>query len=84
MSAAIEPSAAPATEFVDRRQSTPNANGTVERRQFGNTHYGLSPAARELAETIDNYKLQNRRRYITYEEMLKVITQLGYIKQPQI
>lgn len=82
MSAALEPQAP--TEFVDRRQSSTVANGGLERRQFGNTHYGLSPAARELAETIDNYKLQNRRRYITYEEMLKVITDLGYIKQPQI
>ncbi len=44
MSAAIEPQAAPATEFVDRRQALPNAAGTIERRQFGNTHYGLSPA----------------------------------------
>ncbi len=82
MSAALEPQA-PA-EFVDRRQNSSPASGGIERRQFGNTHYGLSPAARELAETIDNYKLQNRRRYITYEEMLKVITDLGYVKQPRL
>ena len=67
--------------FVDRRQtSSPGASG-AERRQFGNTHYGLSPAARELAEAIDSYKLQHRRRYVTYEEMLQVITKLGYVKQ---
>jgi len=66
--------------FVDRRQSSGSTPG-VERRQFGNTHYGLSPAARELAEAIDNYKLQHRRRYVTYEEMLQVITRLGYAKK---
>ncbi|MCC6510312.1 MAG: hypothetical protein IT423_14505 [Pirellulaceae bacterium] len=79
MSAALEPQVP--TDFVDRRQSAAPSSGVIERRQFGNTHYGLSPAARELAETIDNYKLQNRRRYITYEEMLTVITELGYVKQ---
>jgi hypothetical protein len=70
-------------DFVDRRQTTGPSQG-VERRQFGNTHYGLSTAARELAESIDNYKLQNRRRYITYEEMLKVITELGYVKKDEL
>jgi hypothetical protein len=69
------------TEFVDRRQNSSPTTGGVERRQFGNTHYGLSPAARELAEAIDSYKLQHRRRYVTFEEMLEVITRLGYVKQ---
>jgi hypothetical protein len=64
--------------FVDRRQaSKANALGG-ERRQFGNSHAGLSPEARQLAEAIDNYKLQNRRRFITFEEMLNVIQGLGY------
>lgn len=52
----------------------------VERRQFGNSHQGLSPAARELAEAIDEYKLRHRRRFITYEEMLQVVQGLGYQK----
>ena len=69
------------SEFVDRRQNPAPGSGGLERRQFGNTHYGLSPAARELAEAIDNYKLQHRRRYVTFEEMLQVITDLGYAKQ---
>lgn len=67
------------TEFIDRRSSSKPAGG-FERRQFGNSHVGLSPAAQELAETIDNYKLQHRRRFITYEEMLHVINALGYKK----
>lgn len=69
----------PATPFVDRRTNNSEVNG-VERRQFANSHTGLSPDARELAEAIDNYKVQNRRRFITFEEMLQVIHKLGYQK----
>jgi hypothetical protein len=68
------------TEFVDRRSSPSPTAGGGERRQFGNSHAGLSPDARELAEAIDAYKLNNRRRYITFEEMLAVIHALGYAK----
>ena len=71
-----EPTLAP---FVDRRTSTAPVGGS-ERRQFTNSHFGLSPDARELAEAIDSYKVRYRRRYITFEEMLQVITQLGYQK----
>ncbi|MEM7474220.1 MAG: hypothetical protein AAF483_04450 [Planctomycetota bacterium] len=68
-------------DFVDRRSvGSGNAPG-VERRQFTNSHSSLSPDARELAEAIDAYKIQNRRRYITFEEMLQVIQELGYEKQ---
>ncbi|HAC90931.1 MAG TPA: hypothetical protein DCF63_09905 [Planctomycetaceae bacterium] len=72
-------SLAPST-FVDRRQGTPATTSGVERRQFGNSHARLSPDARELAEAIDSYKIQNRRRYITFEEMLNIIQALGYSK----
>ncbi len=65
--------------FVDRR-STTASQGSTERRQFTNSHVGLSPDARELAEAIDSYKVNNRRRYITFEEMLQVINSLGYQK----
>lgn len=68
--------------FKDRRSSNQNFSGT-ERRQFGNSHSGLSPEAKELAEAIDAYKLQNRRRYVTFEEMLQVIQSLGYEKQQE-
>lgn len=69
-------------DFVDRRKSTSDAqNSGVERRQFTNSHSGLSPDARELAEAIDSYKVRNRRRYITFEEMLSVIREIGYEKQ---
>ncbi len=64
-------------DFVDRRQSGGNERG-MERRQFGNSYRDLSKPARELAEAIDAYKLQHRRRYITTDEMLEVIQSLGY------
>lgn len=75
--------AAPNTlpSFVDRRQLdgaiTPPV---VERRQFSNSHEDLSPPARELAISIDEYKLRHRRRFITYEELLGVVLELGYNK----
>jgi len=66
--------------FVDRRRSNTGNSGGVERRQFASSHLDLSPAARELAVAIDGYKARNRRRYITFEEMLQIIEQLGYRK----
>ena len=67
--------------FVDRRLSTgPSETHDAERRQFANSHEELSPEARELAHAIDGYKMRHRRRFITYEEMLGVITSLGYHK----
>ena len=74
--------------FVQRRGMNPNPGasqgtppGGERRNQFGNCYDGLSPDAQQLAEAIDNYKLQNRRRFITYEEMLSVIKSLGYHRQ---
>jgi hypothetical protein len=67
--------------FVDRRNY--ELGGLVsgsERRQFANSHEGLSPDACELALAVDAYKLRHRRRFITYEEMLTVIKTLGYKK----
>ncbi|TWU65152.1 MULTISPECIES: hypothetical protein [Crateriforma] len=64
--------------FVDRRQGSGGRGGHNERRQFGSSHAELSQEGRELALAIDQYKLQNHRRYITCDEMLKVLHQLGY------
>jgi len=69
--------------FVQRRGMNPGMGAPpqgVERRQFGDCYDGLSPEARQLAEAIEQYKIQNRRRFITYEEMLSVIKTLGYHK----
>jgi len=66
--------------FVDRRRGDSGAGPGRERRQFANSYEGLSPEATELANAIDQYKLVNRRRFITYEEMLSVVKSLGYHK----
>lgn len=68
------------TSFEDRRQGTFGEMPIVERRQFANSHDGLSEDARELANAIDEYKVRHRRRFITFEEMLSVIQTLGYHK----
>ena len=69
----------PSDTFVDRRSPTSLDNQPArERRQFANSHDELSPDAAELAQAIDGYKLQHRRRFITFEEMLAVIKSLGY------
>ena len=74
----LELETAPET-FVDRRSyDISGRNPAFERRQFTNSHEGLSPEASELAQAIDGYKLRHRRRFITYEEMLAVIKSLGY------
>ncbi len=65
--------------FIDRRG--PIQAGTeplFERRQFANSYDELSPDAAELARAIDGYKVQHRRRFITFEEMLAVMKSLGY------
>ena len=76
------PVPAPDADFIDRRSPATQrkSESGLERRQFTNSHSGLSPDAAELGAAIDQYKLVNRRRYITYEEMLAVIKSLGYSK----
>ena len=65
--------------FLDRRSPAAVERMPIcERRQFGNSHDGLSPDAAELAQAIDQYKLRHRRRFITFEEMLAVVKSLGY------
>jgi hypothetical protein len=67
--------------LTDRRNAAANNSpANEERRQFGGSYDKLSPAARELALAIDNYKIANHRRFIDHEEMLQVILSLGYHK----
>ncbi|HVT26820.1 MAG TPA: hypothetical protein VHE81_02270 [Lacipirellulaceae bacterium] len=66
-------------EFVDRRGPAQMSDQPLfERRQFANSYEELSPEAADLARAIDGYKVQHRRRFITFEEMLAVIKSLGY------
>jgi hypothetical protein len=80
MSQVLEsPPSSPAGPFLDRRSPAAVERMAIcERRQFGNSHDGLSPDAAELARAIDQYKLLHRRRFITFEEMLAVVKSLGY------
>jgi hypothetical protein len=67
--------------FVDRRGPMhPGGEPVFERRQFANSYEELSPDAAELARAIDGYKVQHRRRFVTFEEMLAVIKSLGYAR----
>jgi len=66
---------------IERRKNQEGASPDHrERRQFRSSHNQGDPEVRELAEAIDNYKISNRRRFITYEEILNVVKSLGYHK----
>lgn len=68
--------------FVDRRstQREERPFGVPERRQFRSSPNSSRPEVNELAEAVDHYKLTHRRRFITYEELFNVISELGYRK----
>ncbi|TWT99755.1 hypothetical protein Pla108_06980 [Botrimarina colliarenosi] len=69
-----------AAPFVDRRREKTDGAVGRERRQFTNSHDGLSDEAADLARAIDSYKARHRRRFINYEEMLSVVKSLGYAR----
>ena len=64
--------------FTDRRATAAGQSPGVERRQFAATRDSLRPEVNELAEAIDEYKLQHRRRFITVDELFDIVTGLGY------
>lgn len=68
------------TPFVDRRRSAQAGNPGVERRQFSDSRENTRPEVAELAAAVDKYKLEHRRRFITFEELYGVIESLGYHK----
>ncbi len=67
---------------ADRRDSSSNYSGP-ERRQFRDSHSATNPQVSELAHAVDQYKLNHRRRFITYEELHSVIVGLGYKKETE-
>ena len=69
-------------QFVDRRsRSTGDEQYEgLNRRQFSNSYNSGRQEVDELARAVDQYKLQHRRRFITYEELYDVMSQLGYHK----
>ena len=62
----------------DRRGANRGSGTGTERRQFGASHDTGRPEVDELAEAVDRYKLENRRRFITYAELYDVMIGLGY------
>lgn len=66
--------------FIDRRKKAEDDEAPGERRQFSNGHRSDRPEVDELAKAIDAYKVKNRRRFITFEEIYDVMTSLGYHK----
>ena len=66
--------------FVDRRGSGEAREGAPERRQFKATVDASRPEVAEFAAAIDAYKARHRRRFITFDELFDVMTELGYHK----
>jgi hypothetical protein len=67
--------------FVDRRATgLDRPLGVPERRQFRSSQNAGRPEVAELANAVDGYKLEHRRRFITYDELYDVIAKLGYVK----
>lgn len=64
--------------FVDRRKKADGGPAPGERRQFSDGHRSDRPEVDEFAKAIDAYKVKNRRRFITFEEIYDVMTSLGY------
>ena len=77
METVLEQNARP---FVDRRNTEAGGHQGPERRQFRATPNTDRPEIAELASAVDQYKLDHRRRFITFEELHSVLTRLGYHK----
>lgn len=68
----------------DRRQRSRSSQDGMERRQFGSNYSELTTAGAELGKAIDSYKVANRRRYVTYDEILLVLGTLGYERRDTV
>ena len=67
--------------FVDRRAGSDGSRDAgPERRQFTASANVTRPEVAELSEAVDQYKLRHRRRFVTFEELFDVMTELGYHK----
>ena len=66
-------------DFVDRRRSPATAEG-FERRQFQDGNRSCRAEVAEFSDAVDEYKIANRRRFITFDELFDVMVSLGYHK----
>lgn len=69
---------ASSSDFTERRTLAANATPGFERRQFRDGNRSDRPEVAEFADAIDDYKIRNRRRFITFEELYDVMVSLGY------
>ena len=69
--------------FEDRRNRSGEARpeGLPERRQFRDARNYSNPEAAELGDAIDQYKMDHRLLFITWDELYDVIRNLGYEKK---
>ncbi len=69
----------PEVAFADRRSSNPEtAAPGFERRQFQDGNRSERSEVVEFATAVDQYKIANRRRFITFDELFDVFESLGY------
>jgi hypothetical protein len=67
--------------FVHRKPASSKYEQVgIERRQFPNAGVRLSPAAQELERAIDIYKMTHGIRRINVEQLLMLMTALGYVR----
>lgn len=66
------------SQFQNRRRTNQSDGSGRERRQFCDGKRSSRPEVVELADAVDNYKAQNCRRFITFEELFDVMQSLGY------
>ena len=66
--------------FADRRSADRPVAAGIERRQFRDGDRSSRPEVAEFADAIDEYKIKNRRRFITFDEVYDVFVSLGYHK----
>jgi hypothetical protein len=67
-------------DFIDRRAARNPESPSFERRQFKDGNRSQRPEVAEFAEAVDTYKIENRRRFITFEELYDIMCSLGYHK----
>lgn len=67
--------------FEERRQGNRHSSSPgFERRQFQDGKRSDRSEVSEFATAVDEYKIANRRRFITFDELYDVFTSLGYHK----
>lgn len=67
-------------DFIERRTGDGSSKAGFERRQFRDGNRSVRPEVAEFAHAVDEYKITNRRRFITFEELFDVMASLGYHK----